>query len=454
LSSNERLLVKNGFVITCDDNDSVFENGFVGVQEKKIIEVGPTNRMKSRSSSYDVVIDAKNHVVMPGLVSLHFHSDNLTRGIGEHMGLSEWLDTIYYPTLAALKPRHVKAAASLAYLEAIKSGTTCVNDMYRHVIACSEAAEQSGIRAVISGEGADLVEGQETLKDNEAAFLARNDAANGRIRVWFGVEWIPVCSPEFLRSARALAEKHKTGIHIHLNESSEEVKICKKKYGVPPIKHAQKLGVLGPDVVAAHCVWLDDQEIGILRKTGTHVSHNPVSNMKLGNGFARVPEMIDQGINVGLGPDDAPCNNTVDMFEVMKFASLAHKARLLDASKMPSEQILLMATRNGARALGLDKTIGSIERGKKADLITLNLRTPRLTPVILGRFCNIFANLVYAAHGEDVDNSIIDGRLVMRDRKVTTLDEERVISEAGKCSRELMSMVLERNEPAPTQTPA
>ncbi len=441
--STEKLLLTNGFVITCDEKFRHFENGFVSIDGDRIDQVGSSKKSAPRKSSYDKVIDARNHVIMPGLVSLHFHSDNLSRGVGEHMGLEEWLDRIYYPMLAAMEPSHSRIASELAYAEALKSGTTCVNDMYRHIIACAKSAEIVGIRAVLSSEAADLIPGQESLEDNEVAFKRKNDAANGRIKVWFGVEWIPVCSQEFLRRARELASKYHTGIHIHLNESREEVKICKDNNGgLAPTELAHKLGVLGPDVVAAHCVWLNDREISLIKETGTHVSHNPVSNMKLGNGIARVSEMLAAGINVGLGPDDAPCNNTVDMFEVMKFASLAQKARLLDASQLPSEQILRMATINGAKALGLDNEIGSLEAGKKADLITINLETPRLTPVILGKYTNIFAHLVYAAHGEDVDHSIIDGQLVMEDRKLLTGDEKRMIKNATRASQELISKAL------------
>jgi 5-methylthioadenosine/S-adenosylhomocysteine deaminase len=440
--STGKTLLRNGFVITCDEKFRYYERGFVSIHGDQIVRVG-SSEDTPRSSSFDEVIDSKNHVIMPGLVSLHFHSDNLSRGVGEHMGLEEWLDRIYYPMLAAMEPRHSRAASTLAYCEAIKSGTTCVNDMYRHIISCAESAEKIGIRATISSEAADLIPGQETLEDNEAGFVAKNNTANGRIKIWFGVEWIPVCSKEFLRKSRELATKYNTGIHIHLNESSAEVKLCKEKNGgLAPTEYVHSLGLLGPDVVAAHCVWLNDREISLIKENGSSVSYNPVSNMKLGNGIARISEMQEAGINVGLGPDDAPCNNTVDMFEVMKFASLAQKARLLDASQLPSEHVIRMATMNGARALGLEKEIGSLEPGKKADIITVNLETPRLTPVILGKFTNVFAHLVYSAHGEDVDNVMIDGNLIMKDRKVRTADERSIIRSANKASSDLLARTI------------
>jgi 5-methylthioadenosine/S-adenosylhomocysteine deaminase len=441
--SSEKLLLKNGFLITCNDTFSIYEKGSVVVENGKILEANRSDRITTRESKIDEIIDANGQVILPGFVSLHFHSDNLSRGVGEHMGLEEWLDKIYYPILAAMKPHHVRVASSLAYLEAIKSGTTCVNDMYKDLTQCAKSAEDIGIRAVLSSEAADLVEGQETIEDNERAFREKHNAANGRIKIWFGAEWVPVCSPELLARVREFANRYDTGIHIHLNESKAEVKMCKEKYGLPPIKYVHKLGLLGSDVVAAHCVWVEDDEMKILAETGTHVSYNPISNMKLGNGIARVSEMIDHGINVGLGPDDAPCNNTVDMFEVMKFASLGQKARLLDASQMRSELVIRMATRNGANALDLGNEIGSIEPGKKADLITINLRSPRLTPVILGKNCNVTTHIVFSAHGEDVSNVIIDGNVVMRDRHVLTVDEPELIDEANKASEELLRATIE-----------
>jgi 5-methylthioadenosine/S-adenosylhomocysteine deaminase len=377
-------------------------------------------------------------VVMPGLVNLHFHADNFSRGVGEHLGLEEWLDTIYYPMLAAMSERDAYLTGLLAYSEVIKSGTTCVNDMYIKLESMADAAEKIGVRAVLCSEGADLIEGQESLADNERALLARNNSADGRITFRFGVEWIPVCSPEFITGCRELADKHGVGIHVHLNESQDEVSLCKEKYGKPPVEFVHELGLLGPDVVAAHCVWLSDREIDIIRETGTHISYNPVSNAKLGNGIARVVDYLKAGINIGLGTDDAPCNNNNDMFEVMKYASLFQKAVHTDASLLPSEQIIAMATIDGARALGMDKEIGSLEAGKKADLILVNMRAPSLTPLFSGRNFNALAHLVFAAHGDNVDTVIIDGRVVMRGRTLLTVDEGEVIDRANKAASKVI----------------
>lgn len=436
----EVTLFKHAIVIPMDSKRSIIEDGAVAVKDDKIVAVGPTDSVAGKQR-VDHEIDARNRVILPGLVSLHFHSDNFSRGVGEHMGLEEWLDKIYYPMLKAMTPDDANAAASLAYAEAIKSGSTTVNDMYRHVPACADAAEKIGIRAVLSSEAADMIEGQETLADNEKALIEKNGAANGRVRVWFGAEWVPVCSPEFFRKTRELANKYKVGIHVHLNESLGEVELTKKQWGQRPVEHVYDLGLLGPDVVAAHCVWLSDKEIDILAQTGTHIAHCPVSNAKLGNGVARVLDLEKAGCNIGLGPDDAPCNNNVDMFEVMKYASLFQKVTKLDASVMPASRILEMATINGARALGLDGEIGSLEVGKKADLIGIDLNTPRLTPVHVGKHSNIMQHIVYAAHGDDVDTVMIDGKIVLEKKRLRTVDESEIVKRATDSARQLISKI-------------
>ena len=427
------ILIQNGIVVTMDPRGALLDDGAVAIRDGAIVEIGESGTLAAR---YDAKqrIDARGMVVMPGIVNLHFHSDNFSRGVGEHLGLEQWLDTIYYPMLAAMSPADVEKAGMLAYAEAIKSGTTCVNDMYIKLTALADAAERIGIRAVLSSEGADLVAGQESLEDNERALLERNGSAGGRISFRFGVEWVPVCSPAYIRRCRELADRHGVGIHVHLNESKAEVEMCRASYGKPPVEHVHELGLLGPDVVAAHCVWLTDREIEILRETGTHISHNPVSNAKLGNGIARVVDFLAAGITVGLGTDDAPCNNNNDMFEVMKYASLFQKATHTDASLLPSAQVLKMATIDGARALGLEDQIGSLEPGKRADVILVNTRVPSLTPLFTGKNSNVTAHLVFAAHGDNVDTVIIDGRVVMRGRVLQTADEQRVIAEATQAA--------------------
>ena len=247
--------------------------------------------------------------------------------------LDEFLYQFFYPLAIKMSPDEIYAEACLAYVESIKTGTTCVNDIYWRIIQLADAAKDTGIRAVISSEALDLAP-SETIEDNEKGFLARNNSADGRVKIWFGIEWLPVCSTEMVMKARELANKYKTGIHVHLDESIWEVEQCKKKFGKRPIEQAYEDGILGEDCVAAHCVWVSDKEMKILGMTKTSVSHNPISNMWFANGFARAPDMLASGINVGLGTDN-PTNNA-DMFEVMKMASLVHKGNRLDISQMPA----------------------------------------------------------------------------------------------------------------------
>lgn len=436
-AENIDMLIHGGIVLTIDAERRIFEDGAVAIRGDKIVEVGESQELKKRYSAKEN-IDARGMAILPGLVNLHFHTDNFSRGVGEHLGLGEWLDTIYYPMLAAMTPDDAYKAGMLAYSEVIKGGTTCVNDMYLKLLSLADAAEQTGIRVVLSSEGADLIEGQESLEDNEKALLERNNSADGRITFRFGAEWIPVCSREYIIKCREMADKHGVGIHVHLNESKEEVELCMQKYGKRPIEFVHELGLLGPDTVAAHCVWLSDHEIEIMRDTGTHISYNPVSNAKLGNGVARVPEYLAAGINLGLGTDDAPCNNNNDMFEVMKYASLFQKAVHTDASLLQSEQVLEMATLGGARALGMEDQIGTLESGKKADIILVDFHALALTPVFTGKNSNITAHLVYAAHGDNVDTVIINGRVVMRNRDLLLVDEEKIIAEATTAAQKVI----------------
>ncbi len=428
----ETTVIENGIVFTMDKNQTVLDPGYVVIQDDKVVEVGDGSPRSGLIT--DSKIDAKRKAVLPGLIDSHYHSIALHRGGIDGLlakGMDKAFDEFYYPMLERMTPEDVYNEALLAYLECIKAGITTVNDMYRHITACADAAEKIGIRAVISSEAADLFPGQESLSDNENAFKLKNGAANGRVKIWFGAEWIPVCSPEFYSKARELATKYGTGLHIHLAESLGEVEICKKKYGKRPGEHMFDLDVLGRDVLAAHCVWLSDKEIRLLKETGTAVSTCPISNLKLGNGIARLHDMVIAGLRIGIGTD-AYMNN-LDMFDVMKYASILQKGSRADASSMPSyEKAFCMATIEGAAALQMDREIGSIERGKKADIILVDLNLPKFQPILRGRFANILPNLVYGAHGENVDTVIVDGKVLVENGELKMVDQQVIFENARK----------------------
>ena len=437
---NERIIIKNGCVVTMNDANDVLFDGAVVLEGDRITDVGPTADVLARQSADGArVIDASGKAVLPGLVDLHYHTA-LGKGWSDHLPLWEYLETCWYPIIRALDYEAAYWAALASYSESIKCGVTTVNDMYRKLDALADAADEIGIRAVLSNDVADAEHNLDTLDDNKAAFEAKHGAGNGRIEVYIGIEWLPLASEELLRDARVLADELGTGIHIHLNESLTEVENSKQRFGRRPTEVAYDAGILGRNCIAAHCVWLSDAEIALMRETGTQISHNPGSNAKLGNGIARLPEILGAGINVGIGHDAAECNNSRDLFEVMKFASLMHRASRVDASLQQAPDVVRMATRNGADALGHET--GRLAAGRKADVILVNLKSQMFTPLMPGNADHLFSHLVFAANGSCVDTTIIDGKIVMEDRRLTTVDEQKVLREANDAFRRVLDRMV------------
>ena len=434
---SDRMIIRNGTVLTMNDADEVHFGGTVVIEADRIATVaGPSESVQANGGRE---IDATGKIVMPGLIDLHYHTA-LGKGWSDHLPLWEYLQTCWYPMIRALDPESAYWAALASYAESIRCGVTTINDMYRQLDALGDAAEKIGIRATLSNDVATDEHDLDTLADNAAAFHSKHGAANGRIQVLVGIEWLPLASEELLREARALANELGTGIHIHLNESLSEVEISKKMFGRRPTEVAYENGILGPDCIAAHCVWLSDAEMALMRETGTQISHNPSSNAKLGNGIARLPEMLAAGINVGLGHDAAECNNSRDMFEVMKFASLLHRAARVDAGLQQAPDVVRMATRNGARALGHET--GQLAPGAKADVILIDTNSTMFTPLMPGSRDHVFSHLVFAANGSCVDTTIVDGQVVMEGRKILTVDEDEVIREANRAFREVEGRMI------------
>ncbi|MDI6884660.1 MAG: amidohydrolase family protein [Hadesarchaea archaeon] len=427
------ILVKGGHVVTMDPQRRVFERGSVAIKGDKIAAVG-----KEIKENADVVIDARGKVVLPGLINCHTHlSMTLLRGVADDMPLMQWLETKIWPIEKNLRAEDCYAGALLGCLEMIKSGTTCFADQYFYMEHVARAVEEAGTRGVLSYgiiELDDPKRRESELRAGEKLVKAWHGKAGGRVLTMFGPHASYTCSPECLAKVKELAKKHKVGIHTHLSESQDEIKQITEKYGKRPVEHLDSIGFLGPEVLAAHCVWLTEQEIRVLRDRGVKPAHNPVSNMKIGCGVAPVPEMLAAGIPVALGTDGAASNNTLDMFSEMKFAALLNKVHKLDPVAVPAASALEMATVNGAIALGLGDKLGSLEVGKKADLVVVDLKKPHLSPLH-----NIISHLVYSAVGSDVDTTIVDGKILMRERKVLTLDEDKVLREAQKSSDALLA---------------
>ncbi|KAK4705554.1 hypothetical protein P7C70_g636, partial [Phenoliferia sp. Uapishka_3] len=449
-----RIVIENVSILTLDDQDRFINRGALVMEGSNISQVvdRPTLEEAERRQG-DTLIDGTDKVAMPGLVDLHFHTA-CAKGFNDHLPLWEYLDQTWYgslltlgckarrsckpfryPSIRALMPDGAKKAAFASYLEAIKCGTTHVNDMYRHLPALADAATEIGIQATLANDVASDEHKLDSLSDNVSAYAAYDGAAEGRVRVNIGIEWIPLADRELLRGASDLAGSLKTGIHIHLNESPTEIESTLKRFGKRPTELAYECGLLGPRTVAAHAVDLSDEEILLIAKTGTHVSHNASSNAKLGNGIARLTDMLAAGINVGLGHDASECNNAVSLFQVMKFTSLIHRAVQQDASLLPPSQILRMATRNGSKAL--DTKAGQLAVGWKADIILLDLTKPAFCPLDPGNATQLQSHIVFAADADVVSDSIIDGRIVMRDQKLVFVDEKKVLLEANAAFQEV-----------------
>jgi 5-methylthioadenosine/S-adenosylhomocysteine deaminase len=425
------IVIEGGTVLTVDDAGHVYGPGHVVIEDDRITAVGagPYQGSGGVAGTRSVeIIDAAGMVVMPGLVDLHYHTA-VGKGFCDHLPLWESLEQFWYPSIRALDAETAYWAAAASYLESVKGGVTTVNDMYRRVPDLARAAADIGIRAVLSNDVALDEHNLDTLQDNKDAYDAVHGSAGGRVEVYVGIEWLPLASPELLRDARALADELGTGIHVHLNESLTEVENSKERFGRRPTEVAYEAGLLGPRTIAAHCVWLSDGELAMMAETGTQISHNPSSNAKLGNGIARVPEMLAAGINVGLGHDAAESTNNCDMFEVMKFASLVHRAARVDASLFQAPDVVRMATRAGADALG--HQTGQLAPGRKADVILVDTRSPMFTPLVPGNADQLYSHLVFAANGSAVDTTIVDGRVLMRHRELLTMDEPQILREAN-----------------------
>jgi 5-methylthioadenosine/S-adenosylhomocysteine deaminase len=437
---SERTIIKNGTVVTMNDADDVIFGGTVVIEDDRIVDVGTAADVSSRQREDGAsVIDAADKAVLPGLVDLHYHTA-LGKGWSDHLPLWEYLDACWYPMIRAIDPEEAYWAALASYSESIRCGVTTVNDMYRQLGGLAKAAEDIGIRAVLSNDVADPEHDLDTLEDNKEAFQVSNGAANGRIEVYVGIEWLPLASEGLLKDTRALADELGTGIHIHLNESLTEVENSKQRFGRRPSEVAYDCGILFDRCIAAHCVWLSDAEIALMRETGTQISHNPSSNAKLGNGIARVPEMLAAGINVGIGHDAAECNNSRDLFEVMKFASLIHRANRVDPSLQQAPDVVRMATRNGSAALRHET--GELTAGKKADVILVDLNSQMFTPMFPENKAHLYSHLVFAANGSCVNTTIIDGKVVYDDRQFTTIDQDEVLRRANRAFTDVVGRMV------------
>ncbi len=400
------------------------------LQDDKIAGIGEA----PEEFSQDQVIDGTDRLAIPGLINAHTHSYMaLLRNVADDLPFEDWLFKNIEPIEDKLEPEDAYWGACLAILEMIKSGTTCFSDMQMHIHQTSKAAAESGMRAVISrglvGSG-DNEAGQIRLKEAYEEKEAWKDC--DRLTFFLGPHAPYSCDEDFQRIVAKEAAKNHMGVHIHLSESRNEAENIRSQYGASPIALAKRAGLFDGLAVAAHCVHVDEDDLNILKKCQVSVITNPASNMKLGNGFAPVPDMLKKGINVCIGTDGAASNNSLNMFHEMNLLGLIHKGAREKADCVSAREIFRMATLNGAKALGMEQKTGSIEIGKKADLAILNLRTPSMTPRN-----DLLAGLCYSANGSEVETVIIDGKIVMENRRILTLDEERIYAEVSRICKRL-----------------
>jgi 5-methylthioadenosine/S-adenosylhomocysteine deaminase len=418
-------------LLTMDADNRVIGQGAVLIEAGRITAVGPLPEVRAAHPAAAVKRCADS-VLMPGLINTHAHSGML-RGTAEHLPVWEWLTQHINPMHRVLEPHEAEAASWLCYAESVLGGTTTVVDMWRFMDGSARAAAAIGNRLVAVpyvGAHPDY-DYFDTLDMNEALIEAWHGKADGRINVWVGLEHLFYADEAGARRAIEIAKRHATGFHTHCSESEIEVPEFLARYGKRPMLALEEVGFFeAPRTLIAHAVWLDPAEIDLIARYPVSVAHNPASNMKLASGLAPISDLLAAGVAVGLGTDGEKENNNFDMFEEMKLASLLGKLRLRDAAAMDSWQVLRMATILGAAALGLDAEIGSLEVGKRADLIAVRTDTPRMTPVFgAGPYFNLHHNLVHGVRGNDVRLTIIDGRIVVEDGVLQTADLAAIIGE-------------------------
>ncbi|MEM4718171.1 MAG: amidohydrolase [Desulfurococcaceae archaeon] len=446
------MYLRAGWIITMNNNRDIIREGAIAIEDGYIVDVGKQEELdKDYKKHADILINAERDIAIPGLINTHVHlAQGLLRSCADYLPLIDWLKNRVWPLQGNYIEQEALASAKLVVLELIKTGTTTFLETGLvgrygpdNII---EMIHNSGIRAAIARHVMDmkgyateeniihegLVEPGDTSFKDTIRLINKYHGWDNKIWIWFGPRTPGAVSIELYREISHKASELKTGITMHLAEVREDVEYTQKNFGKKPVEFAHWIGLTGRNVVLVHVVWVDDDEIKLLAQTSTNVSHNPSSNMKLASGAAKIIEMLKEGVNITLGTDGGPSNNTYDLIREMKHAALLQTLRTLKADAIRAEDILEMATIRGARALMIDHLVGSIEKGKRADIIVIDYWQPHLHPLN-----NPVSHLVYAASGHDVKHSVIDGELIMFNRHVLTMSEREVIEEAERSAMSL-----------------
>lgn len=444
------LLLTNALILTMDENFSIYEPGALAVQGDHILAVGPQKEITSRFQAKETM-DCGGKVLIPGLINAHTHAPmTLLRGLADDLRLDVWLMGYMMPVEREfVSPDFVSLGTQLAAAELIKSGTTCFADMYYFEEKVAQATAEVGLRAVCS---------QTVLKfptPDAQSYEESLEVAREFIQRWKDHPLVVpsvaphapyTCTEEIIRTSVALAVEYDVPLHIHLAETAPEVENSRRDYGMPVIPYVKKLGLFEAKVLAAHCVHVDEGEINTLLHHGAGVAHNPSSNLKLASGMAPVAKMIELGLNVGIGTDGPASNNTLDMFEEVRLTALLAKGSSGDPTAVPAKTAMAMATRLGAQALHMGHLTGSLEPGKRADLILVDITPLHNTPRFYREPDGPYTQLVYATKSTDVTDVMVNGSWLMQDRQLTTLDEADLLAQARDYARQIDAFLIEREQ--------
>jgi 5-methylthioadenosine/S-adenosylhomocysteine deaminase len=430
------LLIHARWILPVDAADSILEDHALAVAAGRIQALLPSAEARAQIKAAQE-IDLPGHALIPGLINAHTHSPMvLLRGLADDLPLMTWLTQHIWPAEQRwVNPEMVLAGTRLAALEMLKSGTVCFNDMYFYPEVTARAAAEAGMRAVA---GMILVDFPTGYADGPEQYLSKGLALHDRyrghslIRTAFAPHAPYSVSDEPLARVRTLADELEVPVHIHLHETGEEITQALRDHGERPLRRLERLGLVGPSLVAVHMTQLEDEEVDLLAESGVHLVHCPESNLKLASGFCPVVRLLDAGVNVALGTDGAASNNDLDMMGEMQTAALLAKGVAGSAAALPAYQALRLATINGARALGLEGETGSLEPGKSADVVAVDLRDPDTQPVY-----HPVSQIVYAAGRDQVKQVWVAGRQVIRDGRPTTLEEEQILEEARDWGRRI-----------------
>lgn len=429
--TDHTILIKNTHIVTMNPQQEIIR-GDILISGNRILEI--SDRISTKA---DEVLFAENYIVTPGFIQTHVHlCQTIFRNLADDLSLLDWLEQKIWPFEAGHTSESIRLSARLGIAELFRSGTTTIMDMgtVQHQDDIFEVIAESGIRAVAGKTMMDFGDRPSGLQESTRESIDESlrllnkwhKYDNGRIHYAFAPRFVLSCSDELLRETGSLAREHDVLYHTHASENMNEADLVRQRFGMSNIQLFDTLGVADENLCLAHCVWTDDDDRQLMTDRDIKVMHCPSANLKLGSGIAPIPDYLDLGINVSLGADGAPCNNNMNIFQEMRLAALIQKP-FAGPESMPAEQVMRMATINGARTLGLQDEIGSLEAGKRADLTFIKINQVHAIP-----FDNIYSKIVYSTHASDVTHVLVDGKWVLRDRILLTIDEDALVEKIYK----------------------